>query len=413
VQPEPWATARPRALSSTRAGSWRTTGDAYYKGVLLTAAASLASRFDATVGAIICCDWNPAWHRPTVVDTMMNLELLLWGVENGGSQSWRAMAVSHALKTLSDMVRPDGSTYHVVDYSPSGVILWRGTLQGFSDASTWTRGQAWAIYGYTMLYRHTADPRMLEAARRVTAYYLGRLGQDAVPAWDFDAPGQQKDSSAAAIVASALFELSGFVGDADRQSYLQAAERMLDALASPAYLAEGSASRSILLHGVGDLPSAHAVDAGLIYGDYYFIEALARRGALPRDLGDAGVPDAGVPDAGVLDAGSDAGAPPVDAGQPAGSPQTTPLPQAPAAGCATGSGGTLTFLAALLLVCLIRRRRGTCQRRPPVDSESMPRRGTRSRTAAGRSRSPRCRRANTRRRCGTRARACRRYSRSR
>jgi unsaturated chondroitin disaccharide hydrolase len=145
--------------------AYESTGDAYYKGVLLTAAASLASRYDSSVGAIICCDWNPDWHRPVVIDTMMNLELLLWGAANGGQQAWRDMAVNHGLKTLADLVRADGSTYHVADYSTAGALLWRGTLQGYADSSTWTRGQAWAIYGYTMLYRYTADARMLAAAR--------------------------------------------------------------------------------------------------------------------------------------------------------------------------------------------------------------------------------------------------------
>lgn len=350
--------------------AYRSTGDAYYKDVLLKAAGSLASRFDSTVGAIICCDWNSNWHRPTVIDTMMNLELLLWGAKNGGSQSWRDMAVSHALKTLSDMVRPDGSTYHVVDYSTTGAILFRGTLQGYSDSSTWTRGQAWAIYGYTMLYRYTADPRMLDAARKVTEHYLGRLGQDAVPNWDFAAPTQQKDSSAASVVASALLELSGFVSDSDRQRYLQAATRMLDALASPAYLAQGSSSESILLHGVGNLPAGQAVDAGLAYGDYYFIEALARRAALAADAGgadgglDGGGSDGGIEagDGGLADGGmiSDGGA---DAGGVAGSPTASPAPPQSARGCATGSGGAAGALAAIALVLLGRGCRPRMRRR--------------------------------------------------
>ncbi len=127
--------------------AYRSTGDPYYRSVLLTAAGSLASRYDADIGAIVCCDWNPDWHKPVVIDTMMNLELLLWGAENGGDPGWRALALSHALKTLKDLVRPNGSTYHVVDYSSTGAILFQGTSQGYSDASTWTRGQAWAMYG--------------------------------------------------------------------------------------------------------------------------------------------------------------------------------------------------------------------------------------------------------------------------
>jgi len=262
--------------------AYATTGDAYYKDVLLTAAGSLASRYDSTIGAIICCDWNPDWHRPVVVDTMMNLELLLWGAQNGGQQAWRDMAVSHALKTLADVVRPDGSTYHVVDYSTSGAILFRGTSQGYSDSSTWTRGQAWGLYGFTMVYRYTNDPRMLAAARRLADYYLSRLGNDSVPNWDFDAPTQHKDSSAAAVVSSALFELGGYVAEPDRQRYLQAAMEMVDELASPAYLAEGTSNQAILQHGSGNVPANQAVDVGLSYGDHYFVQALARRSTAGR-----------------------------------------------------------------------------------------------------------------------------------
>ena len=297
--------------------AYQRTGDPYYRSVLLTAARSLASRYNPTIGAIICCDWNyPTWHQPVVVDTMMNLELLLWGAQNGGDPGWKAMALSHARKTLADVVRSDGSTYHVVDYSSTGAILTRGTNQGFSDASTWTRGQAWAIYGYTMVYRYTRDAQMLDAAQRTADFHLGRLGSDPIPNWDFDSGApRQKDSSAAAAVASALYELSGYVGPAAQARYQQAATAMLDALASPAYLS--ASGPSILLHGVGNYPAGHQVDVGLIYGDYYFIEALARR---PKDAVVV-VPDAGIigPDAGpgTIDAGpsnTDAGPGNIDAG---------------------------------------------------------------------------------------------------
>ena len=258
--------------------AYRLTNDPSYRAVLLTAAGSLASRYNPRVDIISCCDWNPDWHLPMVSDTMMNLELLLWGSRNGGQIGWRDMALNHALRTLADIVRPDGSTFHVVDYDPNtGAQLFRGTFQGYSATSTWSRGHAWTIYGFTLVYRYTRDPRMLEAAQKVTDYYFSRLPEDAVPNWDLDAPILQKDSSTAAIVASALLELSNYVPDAGKKVlYWNAALRMLDSLSSPAYLDMADTSPGILLHGVGHLPAGQEVDVSLIYGDYYLLEAVRR-----------------------------------------------------------------------------------------------------------------------------------------
>ncbi|MFY0583217.1 glycoside hydrolase family 88 protein [Cystobacter fuscus] len=258
--------------------AYQLTNDAYYRQVLLRAAGSLAFRYNPRVGIISCCDWNPDWHLPLASDTMMNLELLLWASRNGGQSRWRDMALNHALRTLADIVRPDGSTYHVVDYDPNtGAQLFRGTFQGYSNTSTWARGHAWTIHGFTIVYRYTRDPRMLEAAQRVTDYYLSRLPEDAVPNWDLDAPSQYKDSSAAAAIASALLELSNYVPDAGKKVvYWNAALRMLDSLSSPAYLDMADTSPGILLHGVGNFPAGQEVDVSLIYGDYYFLEAIRR-----------------------------------------------------------------------------------------------------------------------------------------
>ncbi|MFL5345358.1 MAG: glycoside hydrolase family 88 protein [Hyalangium sp.] len=264
--------------------AYRLTGDPADREVLLTAARSLATRFNPAAGVISCCDWNEEWQVPLVTDTMMNIELLFWASQNGGDPAWGDMALTHALTTLRDMVRPDGGTFHVVDYDTQGHVRSRGTFQGYSDDSTWTRGQAWAIYGYTMAYRYTRDPRMLEAAQKVTNYYLDHLPADFIPYWDLNAPpGQQeKDSSAAAVVASALQELSTYVTDpAVAKRYQSVALSTLDTLCSPAYLAEGSTSPGILLHGVAFYktpvkPQGDAIDRSLIYGDYYFVEALLR-----------------------------------------------------------------------------------------------------------------------------------------
>ncbi len=258
--------------------AYRLSGQPYHRGVLLVAAESLASRYKPIARVISAADWNPDWKLPLVVDTMVNLELLFWAADNGGRPEWREMALNHALTTAAQIVRPDGSTYHVVDFDPAtGAVRFKQTFQGYSDSSTWSRGQAWAIYGFTMAYRYTRDPRMLEAARRVTDYYLLRLPADGVPNWDFDAPSQLKDSSAAAAVASALLELANLVtAPAESTRYRDAALRMLGSLSSPAYLGDPAVTRGLLLHGAGNVPANEELDVSLIYGDYYFVEALLR-----------------------------------------------------------------------------------------------------------------------------------------
>ncbi len=264
-------------MMSSFGHGYRLTSQSAYRDVLLVSAESLASRYRPLVGVISAADWNPEWRLPLVVDTMMNLELLLWAAQNGGRAEWRDMALSHALKTLAEVVRADGSTFHVVDFEPTtGAIRFKRTFQGYADQSTWARGQAWAVYGFTLVYRYTGDARMLEAARRVTDYYLSRLPPDRIPNWDFDAPNHQKDTSAAAIVSSALLELAQLETDAARAGhYRSEALAMLSSLSSPQYLAP-EASQGILAHGVGFLPANQEVDVSLIYGDHYFIEAVRR-----------------------------------------------------------------------------------------------------------------------------------------
>lgn len=257
--------------------AYRLTNDPYYRDVLLVGAESLATRYHPEVGFISCCDWNPDWKLPLVVDTMISLEMLIWAADHGGRPELRQMAITHALTTLRELVRADGSTYHVVDFEPStGAVRFRGTYQGYSNSSTWTRGQAWVMYGFTMMYRYTRDDRMLQAARKVTDYYLQHLPADLVPNWDFDAPSQHKDSSAAAIAASTLLELSALeTGASNKTRYRDAALRMMGSLASTAYLAPSSTD-GLLLHGVGHLPANQEIDVSLIYGDYFLIEAVTR-----------------------------------------------------------------------------------------------------------------------------------------
>ncbi len=264
---------------------YRLTGNPHYKEVLLQSAQTLATRFNPKVGCIKSWESGKEWAYPVIIDNMMNLELLFWASKNGGPSALRDIAVTHALKTMTNHVRDDGGTYHVVDYDTStGEITRKQTHQGYADESVWARGQAWAVYGFTMTYRETGDFRFLATARKVADFYVDHLPPDGVPYWDFFAPGipdAQRDASAAAIGSSALIELSTLEQDAARQAkYLSAARRILTTLCSSDYLAEGTASAGILNHAVGNMPRHGEVDVSLVYADYYFLESMLRLRAL-------------------------------------------------------------------------------------------------------------------------------------
>jgi unsaturated chondroitin disaccharide hydrolase len=263
--------------------AWRLTGDDADRLVVLEGAASLATRYSPIVGA------TRSWNGPTsadfrvIIDNMMNLEILLWGARNGGDPAWRAMAVSHALRTRAEHVRADGSTYQIVNFDPAtGAVKWKDTHQGYAAESTWSRGQAWAVHGFTMVFRETGDARFLETARAAADYFLAHLPADHVPYWDLDLPstaGEPRDSSAAAIAAAGLLELARLEPvPAEAARWLAGARAILVALGSPAYLAEGTAYASVLLHGTQNRPDGR-YDTGLVYGDYYLMQALLRHRA--------------------------------------------------------------------------------------------------------------------------------------
>lgn len=264
---------------------YRLTQDTLYKRVLLRAADSLAVLFNPKVGTILSwpravpgVDW-PLRHN-TIMDNMINLELLFWAAKNGGSQSLYDIAEKHATTTMQNHFRPDYTSYHVVVYDTATGKKIKGiTHQGYADSSMWARGQAWAIYGYTMVYRETKDARFLDFAQKVTDVFLERLPEDLVPYWDFSAPGipgAPKDASAAAITASALVELSTLVADKQKAAYYRdKAEAMLASLSSPQYQSR-KVNDALLLHATGHKPNGGEIDASIIYGDYYYMEALLR-----------------------------------------------------------------------------------------------------------------------------------------
>ena len=262
------------------------TRDPRYREAALRAADSLATLFNNKVGTML--SWPHSVKRygghNTIIDNMMNLELLFWADHERNSKPGNSrlfdIAVRHAETTMQHHFRPDGSCYHVAVYDTlTGRFLRGVTHQGYSDASTWSRGQAWAVYGYTMVYRYTHDPRFLRQARRAADVYLRRLHEtsdDMVPVWDMDAPAgqQEKDASAACIVASALLELCQYAKeDADR--YHEAAVATLRCLSTNRYQSRDR-NVSLLLHSTGHHPAGSEVDASIIYADYYYMEALLR-----------------------------------------------------------------------------------------------------------------------------------------
>jgi unsaturated chondroitin disaccharide hydrolase len=262
---------------------FRLTGDNSYKDVLLTGAKSLSTRFRPNIGCIQSWGSRKGWQCPVIIDNMMNLELLMWAFKQSGDSSFYHIAVSHADTTMRNHFRPDYSTWHVVSYDTiTGRVEAKQTSQGAADGSSWSRGQSWGLYGYTMMYRETGLQRYLDQAQHIADYLINHpnMPEDKIPYWDYNAPGipdAKRDASAGAIMASALIELSGFVAPEKKDQYLAIAEKQIRSLASPEYMAKkGENADFILMHSVGSLPGKSEVDVPLSYADYYFIEALLR-----------------------------------------------------------------------------------------------------------------------------------------
>lgn len=263
---------------------YRLTKNPGYRDVLITGVHSLATRYNPTVGAIRSWDFNKnVWQFPVIIDNMMNLEFFIWASRATGDPSFKEMALSHADKTLQNHFRPDNSCYHVVSYDTiTAKPHIKQTHQGFSDNSSWARGQAWALYGYTMMFRKTGELIYLEQARCIAQFIMNHpnLPEDKVPYWDFDDPGipnVPRDASAAAIIASALVELSQMDSGDFGKECLAFAEQQIRSLTSPQYLAEpGTNQYFVLKHSTGNLPGKSEVDVPLSYADYYYVEALMR-----------------------------------------------------------------------------------------------------------------------------------------
>lgn len=277
-----------------------------YDTVLVNTAKSLSTRFWPKAGVLQ--SWNTergwqsrrGWKCPVIIDNMMNLELLFKVTEMTGDSTYRNIAISHADKTMENHYRDDFSTYHVVDYDhETGEVRRRCTAQGIADESRWARGQAWSVYGYTVAYRFTQDPKYLQRANDVAEYLLiheDNMPEDLVPYWDHDVKefgtpkgedymqkyGDLRDASSAAITASALYELYWIT---KKDLYKEKADKMIESLSTPAYRAEqGTNGGFILMHSVGSLPNGNGIDIPMNYADYYFLEALVRKGRIEKGL---------------------------------------------------------------------------------------------------------------------------------
>nr|WP_293835587.1 glycoside hydrolase family 88 protein [uncultured Arsenicibacter sp.] len=260
---------------------YRLTKNPQYKEIMLTGAKSLATRFNPQVGVIKSWEKLGKYTYPVIVDNMMNLEFLFWAARESGDKTFYNLSVTHADNTLKNHFRPDNSSYHVVCYGPNGEVEAKVTHQGYSNESAWSRGQAWALYGYTDMYRETKDKKYLAQAEKIADYILNHpnLPADKIPYWDFNAPNipnEERDASAGAITASALLELSTYTGKKGKV-YFSAAEKMLQSLSGDAYLAKpGENNNFILKHSVGAKPLKSEINTPLVYADYYYLEGLLR-----------------------------------------------------------------------------------------------------------------------------------------
>ncbi|WP_299780709.1 glycoside hydrolase family 88 protein [uncultured Formosa sp.] len=267
---------------------YRLTGNETYKQILLDAANNLVTLYNPNVGSIHSWPYRKDYPHNTIIDNMMNLELLFWAAKNGGDASLYNIAVSHAKVTMKYIVRQDATLYHVAAFNDeTGAFIKGYTHQGYADDSMWARGQAWGIYGFSFTYRETGRKVFLDTAIKLSDKFLERLPKDGMPYWDFDdpnIPNAPKDASAAAVAACGMLELSTLVKDPELQEkYTKAAKKLVDLLSSSAYLST-STNQALLLHSTGNYPDGSEIDESIIYADYYYMEALMRLKTLENKI---------------------------------------------------------------------------------------------------------------------------------
>ncbi len=262
----------------------RIVKDSLYTEILMNSANSLTQRFRSEVGLIR--SWggiDDLDNYLVIIDNMMNLELLFWATKFSGDSTFYNIAVSHADSTMKNHYRPDGSSWHVLEYDPiTGEVTKKRTAQGYADNSAWARGQSWGLYGYIVCYRATGDKKYLDHAIKIADFLINHpdLPENKIPYWDFNAPdipNALRDASAGAIMGSALIELSDYVDGEKGEQYLEVAKQIVQTLSSEEYRAKpGTNNNFLLMHSVGHKPENSEVDVPLSYADYYYIEAMMR-----------------------------------------------------------------------------------------------------------------------------------------
>ena len=227
---------------------------------------------------------DPNQRGRTIIDSLMNMPLLTWAAEQTGDYRYAEAVRRHTAQLRDHILRPDGSTFHTFYWdTETGEPLRGATEQGAHDDSCWARGQAWGIYGFALNHRAVPDAGFLDSARRCADYFLDHLPDDKVPFWDLvytDGSDAPRDSSAAAIAVCGLLELADLDADATRAArYSAAADDILASLIATYTPPAPEESDALILHGVYDLPKGVGVDEGTLWGDYFYLEALARRRA--------------------------------------------------------------------------------------------------------------------------------------
>ena len=259
----------------------RVTGEDWFAALATRAAEKLRARLITTPAGAYLSSWGPLDDRrgrlSSAIDTMANLPLLYWAADHCDDGSFRLAGEAHARMTKGAFIRADFSTFHAVEYDEQGRRARGYTFQGYGDDSLWSRGQAWAIYGYAATAAATRNRAYLDVAEALGRRYLERLGDHPVPFWDFDdpaVPDAPRDSSAAAIVAAGFLAIARLYPD--RQAgdiWRRQAHAMLECLCRD-YLAREEWHRGLLRHGCYSLPHGDGVDSAVLFGDYYFVEAL-------------------------------------------------------------------------------------------------------------------------------------------